>query len=387
MFIFNKKNCDVFSKFKFHRNIYIAYSGGVDSSVLLHLVTKFFSRDKFFLKVMHVNHGYSCLSHMWSIFCKNVCDEYKIPICIFNSGYFKKKKNLEEEFRFIRFNFFFNFILKNSTLLLAHNNDDFLETIFLRLFRGSNFFSVFGIQYANKIGKLNILRPLMDVSKDDIKKFALLNNIRYINDVSNFDVKFIRNYIRSKILPVVIFEWPNFDKVIFRSFFLSNNFYVYFYFRYFLFFRSNGFNLERLNIKYLFLLPYFMRCEVIKLWIKANNFKTPSCAQFKELDKLLYSKDDSFGFIFIKDYFLKKNKNYLCIENNFIEKTYSNIFVYLKKNNLIYFYFEHVLFLNFKFSFIKNFILVKYINCKFFVLGLYYHDKFLKEYFIFKVLY
>ncbi len=125
----------IFSNFKFHKNIYIAYSGGVDSGVLLYLTSKFFDKNKFFIRVLHVNHGYNRSAFLWSLFCKNVCNEYKIPLVIFNSKTFSKNKNIEQECRFIRFNNFFDFIFKNSTLLLAHNEDDFLETMFLRLFR------------------------------------------------------------------------------------------------------------------------------------------------------------------------------------------------------------------------------------------------------------
>lgn len=386
MLVFEQKFFDFFSKFKFHRNIYIAYSGGVDSSVLLYLSSKFFNKNYFFIRAIHVNHGYSNLSYFWTIFCKNMCDQYKIPICIFNS-IFLKKKNMEQEFRFVRFNFFFNFVLKNSTLLLAHNKDDFLETMFLRLFRGSNLFSIFGLQYANKLGKLNILRPLVTFSKADIKKFAYFNNIKHINDVSNFDVKFNRNYLRSSVLPLVIFKWPNFDKVIFKSFILSNNFYNYFYFRYLLFFRSNGFNLDYLNINYLFLLPYFLRCEIIKLWIKSNSFKTPSYGQFKEIDKLLHANSASIGFIYIKDYFLRKKNKYLFIENRRTYYKSNNISVYFRKNKLLRVYLEHIFFSRFNFFLTKNFFLIKYFNLQFFILGLFYNSNNLKEYVIFKVLY
>lgn len=386
MLVFEQKFFDFFSKFKFHRNIYIAYSGGVDSSVLLYLSSKFFNKNYFFIRAIHVNHGYSNLSYFWTIFCKNMCDQYKIPICIFNS-IFLKKKNMEQEFRFVRFNFFFNFVLKNSTLLLAHNKDDFLETMFLRLFRGSNLFSIFGLQYANKLGKLNILRPLVTFSKADIKKFAYFNNIKHINDVSNFDVKFNRNYLRSSVLPLVIFKWPNFDKVIFKSFILSNNFYNYFYFRYLLFFRSNGFNLDYLNINYLFLLPYFLRCEIIKLWIKSNSFKTPSYGQFKEIDKLLHANSASIGFIYIKDYFLRKKNKYLFIENRRTYYKSNNISVYFRKNKLLRVYLEHIFFSRFNFFLTKIFFLIKYFNLQFFILGLFYNSNKLKEYVIFKVLY
>lgn len=383
---FEQKFLDFFSKFKFHRNIYIAYSGGIDSSILLYLSYKFFDRNKFFIRAIHVNHGYTNRSYSWSIFCKNICDEYKIPICIFNSD-FSKKTNLEQEFRFIRFNFFFNLILKNSILLLAHNNDDFLETMFLRLFRGSNLFSIFGIQCANKLGKLNILRPLINFSKNDIKEIACLNNIRHINDFSNFDIKFNRNYIRSGILPLVLFKWPNCHKVIFKSFILSNNFYKYFYFRCVYFLNSKGFNLDYLNINYLFLLPYLLRCEIIKLWIKSNNFNTPSYSQFREVDKLLHSNNYNIGFIFIKDYFLKKKKNYLFIEDKWNSVKHNNISVYLDSSNTHYIFYRSFLFFKFEYFLIKNFFIIKYFNAFFLILGLFYHKRFSKHYFIFKVLY
>lgn len=377
---------DFFSNFVFHRNIYIAYSGGIDSSFLLYLSSKFFNKNYFSIKALHVNHGYTSSSYCWTIFCKKVCDNYNIPLVVFNSK-FEKKKNIEQEFRFIRFNFFFNFIFKNSTLLLAHNKDDFLETMFLRLFRGSSLHSIFGIHYSSKLGRLNIIRPLVNVSKDDIKKFVHLNNISHVSDFSNFNLKFNRNYIRYNILPLVIIKWPNFDKVIIKSFTLSNNFCSYFYFRHLYFFRSNGFNLDCLNVNYLFLVPYFFRCELIKSWIKFNNFKTPVYSQFKELDKLLYSNNQSIGFIVINNYLIKKKKQYLFIENVCFFNNSKLISIHLKKKYIYYFYFEKLLLRKIKIFYIKNFFLIKYFNLNFFILGLFYYKKKITTCFLFKVLY
>ncbi|HIH2762583.1 MAG TPA: tRNA lysidine(34) synthetase TilS [Candidatus Azoamicus sp. MARI] len=386
MSFFEQNFLNFFSKFKFHKNIYVAYSGGVDSGVLLHLSSKFFNKNYFNVKAVHINHGYSNFSHNWSIFCKKNCDKYKIPLLILNSK-LKKKNNIEQEFRFIRFNFFFDLIFKNSSLLLAHNKDDFLETMFLRLFRGSNLFSIFGIQYTNKVGKLNILRPLIPFCKTDIKKFASLNDIRYVSDVSNFDIKFNRNYIRFNIVPLIVCKWENFDKVILKSFIISSSFNTYFYFKFRFFFHSKGFNLDFLSIKYLFLLPYLLRCEIIKLWIKFNNFKTPSYSQFIEVNKLLYSTNDSYGFIFLKDYLIKKKKNYLFIENIVFYNIIDTISIHLKKNNTRYFYFDFLLVVKNNYIFFKNYFIIKFFNFKFTILGRYYNNFLFKAYFLFKVLY
>lgn len=381
---------DIFSKFKFHRNIYIAYSGGVDSSVLLYLCCSFFNRKKFFIKAIHVNHGYSKASLRWKFFCKNICNEYKIPLVIFDYINFNQNKNIEQEFRFIRFNIFFNFIAKNSTLLLAHNEDDFLETMFLRLFRGSSVFSVFGIQYTAKLGKLNILRPLINFNKSDITNFAHTKKIKYIIDFSNFDVKFSRNYIRCKILPLIIFKWPNFNKVVLKSFILSSNFYFYFYFRLLFFSRSSGFDLNFLNLTYLYLLPYFLRCEVIKFWIKSNNFTTPSYYQFKELDKILYSIDKKTGYIFLKEYILRRYNSYLFIEKILYKNKFYFISVYYRfidKYYLSTFILVRYLNIYFKFFLLENFFLVRCSDYHFFVLGLFYSNNLFKSCLLFKSLY
>lgn len=385
-----------FSKFNFHKNIYIGYSGGIDSSVLLYLSCKFFDKKKYSIRVLHINHSYSIFSDSWSIFCKNYCNSYKVPLYLFKS-YKNINKNFEQEFRFIRFNFFFDFIFKNSNLLLAHNNDDFFETFFLRLFRGSNFKSVFGIDCQNKIGKLNILRPLISFNKVEIKEFALLHNILNVNDFSNFNIYFKRNYIRYKILPLISIEWPNFYKNILKFYFLSNDFYFYFYFRFFFFFKSKSFNLDFLDIRYLLLLPFSIRNEIIKLWIKFNNYYTPSYAHFKEIDKLLISSSSTFGFIFLKNFILKRIRNYLFLLNvNSITIffNFSVCFYRLVKIKICYyfyyyskfFFFDHVILLN-------NNIFYFFIRFNYFhylILGLSYSDNFLsgfKNLFIFKFLY
>lgn len=383
---------DFFKKFKLHTNVYVGYSGGIDSSVLLYLSNKFFKQNMFFLKAVHVNHSYGKHSFFWTVFCKNFCDYYKIPIHVFTSFNFIDK-NIEEQFRFVRFNFFLNLISKNSSLLLAHNSDDFLETFFLRLLRGANFKSIFGSDFKSKIGKLNIIRPFSDIGKSDIRDFAISNKIDYISDFSNFNIKFSRNYLRNKILPLVILKWPSFNKNIFKFYLITNSFYLYFYNRQFLFIKSNAFNFDFLDVKYLLLLPIFIRYEVIRLWIKLNSYNMPSYVHFKELDKILSSREKNNGFILVKNYFLKKKGNYLFITKKVV--SYKSFF----KISIHYYYSKNsVFFVNNISSFDNNYVLknefiycfIKFDKSFLIVLGVFYSRKFrffLKNNYLFKVLF
>ena len=86
------------SNLKIHKNIFIGYSGGVDSGTLLHLSYKMSKKYNFFIKVIHINHLYNKNSNTWSVFCKKKCNKFKIPIIIL-----KYKKNIKKIFKHICF--------------------------------------------------------------------------------------------------------------------------------------------------------------------------------------------------------------------------------------------------------------------------------------------
>lgn len=329
-----KKKC---LNLKIHSKIYIGYSGGIDSSVLLHLCINFFNTTKS-IRVIHINHSFSKTSKIWELFCKRICDKLNIPIHTYILDTLLNLKTSEEKLRNFRFNAFSKKSYKNSTLFLAHNKNDFFETMFLNLFRGTGLFGITGIKEQIKINNLNILRPLLLLERKFILKYAEENDIPYIIDFSNFNNKIDRNFIRNKIIPLINKNWTTIDKSLFNHSILSNQSYTYIYNKCKFFLYSKGFNMSFLSIKYLLTLPKFLRYEIIRLWIKGNNYKMPFFSHLKEIDKFLITTKKNTPYISIDTYIIRKLKNNLYINKKIIKIT-------TKKN--LYFFYKSIKKLNF----------------------------------------
>lgn len=318
---------------KMHKNIYIGFSGGVDSSVLLDLCRKNLI-FKYNLKVIHINHYYSPNNHKWTIFCKYICNCYKIGLYIYTIKNKINKNNFEENFRRGRFRIFLSILKKNNTLLLAHNYDDLLETVIMRFFRGCGIYGLDSIKYKSFISYLNIVRPLLYLKKKNILNYAVSNNKHYIIDFSNFNNKFLRNYIRNKIKINFPEKWIN-NKINNKYTLLLNKtnnfFYIYGYF----FLNTYAFNYKSLYISYIKFLSFFFLIEIIRMWLDFNECKMPTFNHIQEILKLIFMSNkciNTKSFIKINNYLIVKSFNniHLRIVNRFFFETFVDLYFFFK---------------------------------------------------------
>lgn len=329
--LFYKKCVDL----KIHNNIYIGYSGGVDSSVLLSLCHNVFKYPYFKIKVIHISYSHNVISKNWYLFCKNQSNKYRVPMISFllNSNIFEN--NLEEQFRIVRYNAFFNSVDKNSSLLLAHNASDLSETFFLNIFRGCGLNGILSIKSKIKYKNINILRPLLIFDRKQIFDYAIKKNINYIVDFSNLNKDFSRNFLRYEIYPLLDKKWIKLEKTIMRCINLLsfNNFYIYSRCKFF--FDQKFLNNSFLKINYLKVLPIFIRDEILRLWIKSNNCKMPSLFHIIEINKLINCEYKFNQSIKIGNYFIKRgNKNIYIINIDFNKKNYTKIITNFKVKKL-----------------------------------------------------
>ena len=209
-------------------NILIGVSGGSDSMALLTYLNKsidIFKKENnitYNIAVAHVNHMLRKESKEEMEYVENFCLErnikfFKLEVDIFNLS---KENNLgtEEFARKVR-NEFFNDICEKygyNKIALAHNQNDNVETIILNILRGSGIKGLCGIEYKFK----NIIRPLIEITKDEINNYCDTQNVKYYIDKSNLENIYTRNKVRNEFLPYIKKEFnPNFDKTILR---LSN---------------------------------------------------------------------------------------------------------------------------------------------------------------------
>lgn len=182
-----------------HPRLAVACSAGVDSLVLLSALQKFSSN----LFCLHLDHSLREDSHLAREFLEDYCQTHKLNFIGRKLRVGDLKMN-EESARDARYEFFRETCLQAgiTDLFLAHNLNDQAETILFRIFRGTNTAGLQGMpQFRELSPGLRIHRPLLKTSRQIIEKYASSNNLKYIEDSSNEDLKYSRNRIRKCILP------------------------------------------------------------------------------------------------------------------------------------------------------------------------------------------
>lgn len=193
----------------------VAFSGGLDSSVLLHACVQLLSSSKITrLTALHVNHGLSDQADSWQDHCQEVCDSYQVPLLIKTFDLAQQGKTSELGARNARYSFFESCIKAKQILLVAHHQDDQVETALFRLFRGSGIHGMAGMPSYRPFSKGHLLRPFRDVEKSILKNYATLNQLSWVDDNSNLSTCYSRNFIRHEIVPLLETKWPRVSKAI-----------------------------------------------------------------------------------------------------------------------------------------------------------------------------
>jgi tRNA(Ile)-lysidine synthase len=200
----------------------VGVSAGVDSMVLLHLLNAYREAFHLFLIVAHVNHGFRPEeSEKEAELVQKESEQLGLPFEYgqFNVKEFQKLSGFspQDAARKIRFQFFDDLLKKHHAkkIALGHNADDQVETILLRLIRGSGLQGLRGILPLRE-GK--VIRPLLEVWREEIESFAIEKGIHFRLDSSNLKPDYLRNRIRLALIPSVEREYqPNFKKVLLRT--------------------------------------------------------------------------------------------------------------------------------------------------------------------------
>ncbi|MRI34942.1 tRNA lysidine(34) synthetase TilS [Endozoicomonas sp. OPT23] len=186
----------------------VAFSGGVDSTVLLHLLVSL--RDRNLLKdllAVHIDHGLSQHAEDWSDHCKSVCKQLSVPFIV-RKILIEGSSDIELQARNQRYQVFEELLPEGGCLLMGHHQDDQAETLLFRLFRGSGVDGLAGIPVSRSLGQGALLRPLLSCSRQQIEAYAQENSLSNIEDDSNTDQTFRRNYLRHGLIPEIERQWP-----------------------------------------------------------------------------------------------------------------------------------------------------------------------------------
>lgn len=200
-------------------HLVVALSGGVDSIVLLHLLKLLAKPLAFRLSAVHVEHGISPHAAQWSDFCQDKCNTLAIPLQIFRLQVRKTPQvSLEAAARQARYQVFER--IEADYIVLAHHQDDQVETVLLQLLRGAGVKGMAGMPIVRRLNSgrtIRLLRPLLDVSRETILQYARQHNLCWVVDESNSDTTFNRNFLRHSICPLLEQRFPAYRETCSRA--------------------------------------------------------------------------------------------------------------------------------------------------------------------------
>jgi tRNA(Ile)-lysidine synthase len=206
--------------------IAVAYSGGLDSAALLHLVHAYARRREIKLFAFHVHHGLSPNADNWQQHCEQECERLDVRfdarrVALQEAG----KDGIEQAARRSRYAALGEMCRAHHVplLLTAHHQDDQAETVLLQLLRGSGVAGLSGMERVNTAPDLlgdpvlMVGRPLLDLSRAALEQFVNRYTIPYVEDESNADIRYARNALRHKLVPVLSEYFPGFQQRFARS--------------------------------------------------------------------------------------------------------------------------------------------------------------------------
>lgn len=186
-----------------HLHLCVGLSGGIDSVVLLHLLSMVRQMKPLILSAIHVNHGLSPFATEWSEFCRELCAALDIPLVVNCVQVVKEGgQGLENSARKFRYRCYAN--VTADVIVLAHHQDDQIETILSQLMRGSDIHNLSGMQAWSTRGQKYLWRPLLKFSKRQLLVYAHQYNLAHITDESNLDNRYLRNFLRNQIIPQLV---------------------------------------------------------------------------------------------------------------------------------------------------------------------------------------
>ncbi|MFI4963015.1 MAG: tRNA lysidine(34) synthetase TilS [Legionellales bacterium] len=280
---------------KYHR-VWVGFSGGLDSTVLLHLLADHEAlRPK--LEAVHINHGISPNAPSWQNHCVQVCAGLGLPFSAY-SVECNQSSNLEENARTARYAVFSSLLKEQDVLVLAHHQDDQAETVLLQLFRGAGVDGLAAMAELSQLGCATLARPLLTCTRQQLEHYAVLHGLKWIEDESNQDSYYSRNYLRQQVMPLLAKQWPGVVNTIARA---ADNC------------QQAKAHLDALaildcpelscagpslSIEPLNTLNFERQSNVLRVWLKKNQVQAPSAATFKRLiHEVLLSNQDAMPLV------------------------------------------------------------------------------------------
>lgn len=191
------------------RRYWVAYSGGVDSHVLLYAMAVLREQLDVPLHAIHINHGLQDKAREWEAHCQQVCDALSIPLEIGRvDAVHATGESPEEAARVARYAMFADILQDDELLLMAHHQDDQAETLMLQMLRGAGVKGLSAMPVLTGLGRGQLVRPLLAFTRSVLVQYARQQGLVWIEDPSNTDTRYDRNFLRHEVMPLLHQRWP-----------------------------------------------------------------------------------------------------------------------------------------------------------------------------------
>ncbi len=272
---------------------WIAYSGGLDSQVLLHASAAVLPAAR--LRAIHVNHNWRSEAAAWAETCQRRCAQLGIHCAVIVvDAQPKHGESLEACAREARYAAMETLLPAGDCLLTAHHRDDQAETLLLQLLRGAGLRGLSGMPACMALGKAYLIRPLLPFTRAELRQYAEAEQLIWVEDDSNTNLRFSRNFVRHQVLPLLLQRWPAVNKILAR---VADNTaeaqqlleelacedYV----------KVQGPSPNNVVISRLSQLHPARRRNCLRYWLNQLHVSPPSQQQLKQVEYLLKSKRDA----------------------------------------------------------------------------------------------
>lgn len=187
---------------------YLGLSGGLDSCVLLHLLSELAKSHVLPpVRAVHVHHGLQAVADDWPAHCATLCARLGIPLQVL-SVRVAAGASLEAAARAARYQALAELLEPGAVLVTAQHRDDQAETLLFRLLRGAGVRGLAAMPLERPLGQGRLVRPLLSVSRTELERYAQQAKLNWVEDPSNQQLEFSRNYLRHQVLPMLARRWP-----------------------------------------------------------------------------------------------------------------------------------------------------------------------------------